>query len=502
MLSTSLQINAKIARIFIHLPIKRLLSAYVLWAVFLFAPVESFAAMQSANYRIYEALPDSGQVAGPIISAVTVAAITSSGATISWQTDGQADSYVVYSTDPGFADSFEYGLASQVGPSHSVNLVYLAASTKYYYQVKSTNPAGGTTVKNDGNSFTTAASAAPTVSSSGSGGGGGILYVDNSDKAAPIISNFDVTGLAAAGAKAVWKTNEPANSFVRVTLPDGKIRIFGQWDEVLLHQVEIMDCTPQTRYNFDAISTDRAGNMAVSPKHFFKTLEAPARPQAVETAKPSTGTDKPQPAPSAAVYAPQKPLPNQGAGTVRPQSGSTTGPTDGKPTSTPTATNSASKVPTVKTEAMESKELAISNFDFVVVRAGDVIFRWLTNFPADTRISLVPKVDGQLQFERAIEYSAKAYSLHHQAEFKNLETGVVYEIRLFGRDNKGVLAARTVSDFSSGSTVQKQDKAASSQEKSQAGWVSRLASRLQHGAESAISRIITSVKSFFAKIIK
>jgi hypothetical protein len=73
--------------------------------------------------------------------AAPAANLTSTGATVTWTTDEPADSQVEYGTASG-----NYSNSSPLDEtdvtSHSVTLSGLAASTTYYYRVKSRDPSG------------------------------------------------------------------------------------------------------------------------------------------------------------------------------------------------------------------------------------------------------------------------------------------------------------------------------------------------------------------------
>jgi len=91
-----------------------------------------------------------GSVA-PHISNIS-ATVTSSGATITWQTDSPTTSQVVYGLSPTYSASSS--LNSSPTLTHSVSLSGLSASTVYHFAVKSSN---GTVSTSSDQTFTTAA---------------------------------------------------------------------------------------------------------------------------------------------------------------------------------------------------------------------------------------------------------------------------------------------------------------------------------------------------------
>lgn len=95
----------------------------------------------------------------PTISGVAVSSITETGATVTWTTNEASTSVAEYGTTTSYGTS-KTGTSGVT--SHSVALTGLAASTVYYYRVKSADAAGNTAT-GTGSSFTTAGSTSSTV---------------------------------------------------------------------------------------------------------------------------------------------------------------------------------------------------------------------------------------------------------------------------------------------------------------------------------------------------
>jgi hypothetical protein len=91
-----------------------------------------------------------------VISSVVAGSITSSGATITWTTDRQADSQVDYGTTASYGSST--ALNSSLVTSHSQAVTGLTAATLYHYRVKSKDAYGQLSVSGD-STFTTSATA-------------------------------------------------------------------------------------------------------------------------------------------------------------------------------------------------------------------------------------------------------------------------------------------------------------------------------------------------------
>jgi len=83
----------------------------------------------------------------PVISNVTAENLTTTSATISWQTDEAADSQVEYglTTSYGISTPLDVNLVT----SHSVILSGLQANTIYHYRVKSKDASGNLAISND-----------------------------------------------------------------------------------------------------------------------------------------------------------------------------------------------------------------------------------------------------------------------------------------------------------------------------------------------------------------
>ncbi len=103
------------------------------------------------------------------VSGVSSSNITSSGATITWETNGDSTSQVFYGAAAGSYTSQTAITDTNPGVTqHSVTLNSLNAGTTYHYQVKSTMESDALSAASDDFSFTTEAA----VSGGGGGGGG------------------------------------------------------------------------------------------------------------------------------------------------------------------------------------------------------------------------------------------------------------------------------------------------------------------------------------------
>jgi hypothetical protein len=111
------------------------------------------ATATSVSVTVSNGGPD---VTPPTISAIQSTTITSSGATITWTTNENADTQVEYGTTTSYGSSTT--LATGMVTSHSQGLSGLNASTLYHFRVKSRDAAGNLATSAD-NTFTTSATA-------------------------------------------------------------------------------------------------------------------------------------------------------------------------------------------------------------------------------------------------------------------------------------------------------------------------------------------------------
>lgn len=245
-------------------------------------PLTASALMKSDNYIIYESVMYSFD--GPIISGVSCTPGAGS-MTITWTTDVIADSFVIYDTDNGFANSKEQGSTVKSSTSQSVEVTGLDGSTLYYYKVRSTRANGGVTTDSTTYSCTTdAVAGCPTceVCETCAGGGGGILIIDKTDKVAPLISDVQVTTLRSDTATITWTTDEDATNFVEYGKDISYGHTYGDWSYSTEHSVKLINLLPETEYNFKALSSDEQGNLGESEDMTFTTLSVEEEQELIE----------------------------------------------------------------------------------------------------------------------------------------------------------------------------------------------------------------------------
>jgi hypothetical protein len=94
------------------------------------------------NEATYEyGMSTQGNPEGPTISNLTVTNITATGATVTWDTDEEASSRVVYGTVPNeFAEGTDW--LEDNATSHSVDISGLTTATLYYVEARARDADG------------------------------------------------------------------------------------------------------------------------------------------------------------------------------------------------------------------------------------------------------------------------------------------------------------------------------------------------------------------------
>jgi len=117
----------------------------VRWPSGLVENFENLASYQSL--KLVEGQSSEPDETPPIISTVAAGEVTSSSATITWNTNEVSDSQVEYGLTTGYGS--QSPLDSMHAAAHSIALAGLNANTTYHYRVKSKDAAGNLAVSND-----------------------------------------------------------------------------------------------------------------------------------------------------------------------------------------------------------------------------------------------------------------------------------------------------------------------------------------------------------------
>jgi hypothetical protein len=187
----------------------------------------------------------------PAISAVASSNITSSGATITWATNENADTQVDYGTSTSYGSSTD--LITALSTSHSQALTGLTAGSLYHYRVKSRDAAGNLATSGD---YTFTTTAAP-------------------DTTPPAISGVASSSVSSSAAAISWATNEAADTQIEY----GTTAAYGSSTALIealstSHSQALTGLTANTLYHYRVMSRDAAGNLAASGDYTFTTTEA------------------------------------------------------------------------------------------------------------------------------------------------------------------------------------------------------------------------------------
>jgi hypothetical protein len=193
----------------------------------------------------------SADVTPPVISGVNASNITTTGVTLSWNTDEPSDTQVEYGTSVG------YGSLSTQSPalvtSHGVAFGGLTSAMQYHYRVRSKDAAGNQAVSGD---FT-------------------LTTQSTADTTPPVISGVSASNVTSGSASISWSTNEASDTQVEygtTSAYGGTTSLNGSM--ATSHAASISGLSAGTPYHYRVKSKDAAGNLAVSGDFTFTTLNA------------------------------------------------------------------------------------------------------------------------------------------------------------------------------------------------------------------------------------
>lgn len=106
-----------------------------------------------------------------------------------------------------------------------------------------------------------------------SSGGGGMIIIDKNDKKAPEISDIKVTDLGTSSARVNWKTSEDADGFVKYGITADYDKFIGFPELYPDHFFYLENLLPATKYHFQVVSKDGAGNKSISEDREFETKQ-------------------------------------------------------------------------------------------------------------------------------------------------------------------------------------------------------------------------------------
>ena len=168
------------------------------------------------------------------ISNVSAGNITETTATITWNTDAEANSTVIYGNTTEMLLSTS---DSNFFSNHTITLTELEPATLYYYQVSSTDSGGNPASSNMGN-FTT-------------------------DPYFPTISGINAGNITYNSAIITWTTDRLANSTVNYGANFTLSLTAFDSSFVLDHSITLTGLTPSTLYYFEVSATNPYGNITI-----------------------------------------------------------------------------------------------------------------------------------------------------------------------------------------------------------------------------------------------
>jgi hypothetical protein len=196
-----------------------------------------------------------GDKTAPLVSGITVTAISNTSATINWSTNEAATSKVWYATSLPVSTSSQMSVAAGLVTTHAVVLTGLSASTQYFYLIETADAAGNVTMS----------------------GPFSFMTVATADTTAPSISSIAVTGITQNGARIDWHTNESATSVVWYSTNTPVLASTSSSQMAMVaglsvdHSVALTGLNANTTYYYLVQSADAAGNMATSSQASFAT---------------------------------------------------------------------------------------------------------------------------------------------------------------------------------------------------------------------------------------
>ena len=177
----------------------------------------------------------------PVISAIS-ASPGSTTAAITWTTNENSTSVVLFGTSPGNLNLSASDPA--LVTTHSITLTGLAMGTSYYFRVSSADSAGN-------------AATAPAATS---------LSFTTIDTTPPVISSVMAVPNLGGTATITWSTNKPANSRVDYGTSAGNLdQTVNSATLVTSHSITLTGLAAGATYHFRVTSADALNNSSTSP---------------------------------------------------------------------------------------------------------------------------------------------------------------------------------------------------------------------------------------------
>jgi len=205
----------------------------------------------------------SGDAPQPEITGQPLVTATSTTATISWRTDVAANALIAFATDDTYRRNGQryaqiVGDPDTYTTTHQVALENLVPDTLYHYQARSKTRAAGSSVTAD--------------------------FTFRTQKRQFEIENHAINQIDDETAAFRWTTTEPGTSTVTITPYRGNTRAVEELRSIvdttttLIHQIEVADLEPSTRYHVELVSTNASNQRATKEIDSFSTVLTPNPP--------------------------------------------------------------------------------------------------------------------------------------------------------------------------------------------------------------------------------
>ncbi len=182
----------------------------------------------------------------PTISAVAVSNVSDTSVKISWNTNENATSEVLYGSSSSYTTS---QWSPSFGKGHSIVIRNLQPNTTYHYQIVARDFWGNRTTSSDA-TFTTNAP----------------------DTVAPVITNISVEAITESSAKINFTTNESAQASVLFGA-NTSYGLESRLDQKANnHSIILSNLTAGTTYHYQIVARDGNGNVSRSADATFTTL--------------------------------------------------------------------------------------------------------------------------------------------------------------------------------------------------------------------------------------
>ncbi|MBP9773047.1 MAG: fibronectin type III domain-containing protein [Candidatus Peribacteraceae bacterium] len=190
----------------------------------------------------------------PILSNITSVSTNGISATITWDTDEDANSQVEYGSTTAYGLVVPSAPTSVYGTGHSITINGLSPNQLYHFRVISSDESDNAAQSGDF-SFTTNDNTSPSIVSG---------------------PNSVTANLTGTSALISWTMDELTTAQVKWGTTSGNYTsqtpVNGSFVEE--HSIQMLGLVPQTTYYYIVLSRDAAGNLTTSPEYSFATRDS------------------------------------------------------------------------------------------------------------------------------------------------------------------------------------------------------------------------------------